>query len=177
MAERFGHNCEGLLQDSALTLGTPPTHRKPLTPTDGEVPAEVAGVGLGEDAGVLFELFDDLGAFGTEQMRFAGEGVQQGVYGREAGFAGVPLGRRETLDEVWIAGTLFDQKRHGVLVGGEELDERTDVERERETLERVLVAGDGAPIDEDVEARVLTLDDDVHGSGHKNKIQGVRIRE
>jgi hypothetical protein len=48
----------------------------------------------------------------------------------------------------------------------EEVYERTDAERDGEFFDGVLVAREGATVDEYVKAGVVAFDDDVHGCGH-----------
>ncbi len=84
----------------------------------------------------------------------------------EAVFGAVPLRGRKTLEQVGIAATLLDEERHGVFVGGEELEERLDAEFEGELFDGALVAREHSAVHVDVVARVFALDHDVHRGCH-----------
>jgi len=130
------------------------------------MPAETALGGLAEDGFVLAKFFEDNGAFSPELGRIVFQGGDQGDDRGQAVFAAIPLGWRELFEEVWIACAFFDEQRHRAFVSGEELDKRADAQLERDLFYRILMPGQRASVDEDIEAGVLTLDYDVHRCRH-----------
>lgn len=137
-----------------------------LAPAYGEVPAEVVVGGFAEDALIFAEFGEDGSGLGAEGGWGCGEEVEEGADGDEAAGGVEPLRFGEVAGPVGIAGSLLEKERHGVFVGGEELEERTDFEALGEAFECVLIAGQGVTIDEDIEARVFPFDDYIEACCH-----------
>ncbi len=137
-----------------------------LAPAYGQVPAEFAVGGFAEDALVLAEFGQNWSGFRAEGGGILREEVNEGAHRDETGGGVEPLGLRKMASPFGVSGALFEEERHGVLVGGEELEERADLEALGEALEGVLVARQGLAVDEDVEAGVFALHDDVETCRH-----------
>lgn len=67
---------------------------------------------------------------------------------------------------------MFEKQGHGILIGGEKLEERLHLQAVGQALEGILVSGQGVAIDEDVEPGVLTLDHNVKTGSHLGQCSG-----
>jgi hypothetical protein len=137
-----------------------------LAPAYGQVPAEASFGGFVEDGFVFSQLAENLGAFAAELVGIGFEHRNQGSQGAETFFWRVPLGRRKAPEEIGIAATFLNQESHGVLVGGEKLEQGFDAKLKRELLNRALVARQYATVYIDVVAGVIALDHNVHRGCH-----------
>jgi len=96
------------------------------------VPAQASFGCFAEDGFVFSQLAENLGAFAAELVGIGFEHRDQGSQGAETFFWRVPLGRRKATEEIGIAATFLDQESHGVLVGGEKLEQGFDAKLKRE---------------------------------------------
>jgi hypothetical protein len=65
-----------------------------------------------------------------------------------------------------ISTTLLDEQRHGVFIGGEELQQRLDAKFERQFFNRALMSSQHSPVHVDAVPRVVAFHNDVHGCRH-----------
>jgi len=135
-------------------------------PAYGEVPAEAALGGLAQNDFIFAKFFEYGWAFAAKLMKVFFECGNESGDGAEAVVCGVPLWRRKAGKQFRVAGAFFDEQKHGVFVGGKEFKQWTYAEAERELFDGVFVTGKVPAVDEDVEAGVFALNDDVHGSRH-----------
>ena len=96
--------------------------------------------GFAQDGFVLTQLAEYLWTFDAELVRVGFQLADEGVEGVEAVLGAMPLRWRETLEQVGIAASLLDEESHGVLVGGEEFEQRLDAKLEGELLDDALAA-------------------------------------
>jgi hypothetical protein len=137
-----------------------------LAPADGQVPAEIVLGGFAKDAFVFAEFGEDRGGFRAEGGGDVAQEVDEGADGDEAAGGFEPLRLGEVAGPFGIAGSLLEKERHGVLVGGKEFEQGINFEALSEALERVFIAGQGVTVDEDIEARVFSLDNYVEACCH-----------
>ncbi len=138
------------------------------------MPAQVVPGGFSEDALVFAQLGEDLGGFRAEGGLIFEQEINQRANGNEAVGWGKPLWTGKMAGPFRIAGALFEKEGHGILVGGEKLEERLHFQAVGQALEGILVSGQGVAIDEDIELGVLTFDHNVKTGSHLGQCIGER---
>ena len=115
---------------------------------------------------VLAELAQNRLSLRAKSRGIPAEVCGQGANRQEPVGGGKPLGLRQMIRPLPATGSLFEEQRHRILIGGEKLEKRADLKAFSQFLEGVFVAGKGLPIHEDVEARIFTLDDNIKAGRH-----------
>ena len=136
------------------------------------MPAKSVGVCLLEYPGIVGQLRQNATPLSAQLLRLMPKFSDQSPYRLQTFGGRVPLGRRKASKQLLVPRTFLDQQRHGVLISGEELNERSHTEAQRQSLQGILVPGERSTIDECVVARVFPLDDDIHGSSHTGVYRG-----
>ena len=130
------------------------------------MPAVAVVGGFAQDGLVFAKLGEYFGAFAAELVGIGFKRCDEGFERVQAIFGAIPLRGRKALEQVGIAAALLDEKRHGIFVGGEEFQERFDVQLEGKLFERALVTREHTTVHVDVVARVFAFDHDVHRGCH-----------
>jgi hypothetical protein len=140
--------------------------QRSLAPAYGQMPAQSVLGSLAQHALVSPQLKENRQRLRAQGGGCGGEKIDQCANSQQTIQGAEPLRPRHMPEPIGIPGSLLQQQRHRIFIGGKVLEERAHIQPLCQPLQGVFVAGQSLPVHKDVELRIIPFDDDVQTCRH-----------